>query len=92
MPKIRYDLETHRNGGRRALVVSGLYDRYLPLHFYPIYQLKACMAGDIDNLENLGIYEVLPEDFALCEFVDPSKTEMQAVIADGINLMIKELS
>ena len=50
------------------------------------------MAGDIDKMENLGIYEVLPEDFALCEFVDPSKTEMQAVIADGINLMIKELS
>ena len=92
MPKKRYDLDTNLNGGRRALVVTGLYDRYLPMNIYPIYLLKACMAGDIDKMENLGIYEVLPEDFALCEFVDPSKTEMQAVIADGINLMIKELS
>ncbi len=73
------------------MVVTGLYDRYLPMNIYPIYLLKACMAGDIDKMENLGIYEVLPEDFAL-RIADPSKTEMQAVIADGINLMIKELS
>ena len=88
----KYNLDTNLNGGRRALVVSGLYDKYLPMDIYPIYLLKACMAGDIDKMEELGIYEVLPEDFALCEFVDPSKTDMQAVIADGINLMIKELS
>ena len=91
-PRKKYDLDTNLNGGKRALVVTGLYDRYLPMDIYPIYLLKACMAGDIDKMENLGIYEVLPEDFALCEFVDPSKTDMQAVIADGINLMIKELS
>lgn len=92
MPRKVYDLDTNLHGGKRALVVTGLYDRYLPMDIYPLYLLKACMAGDIDKMENLGIYEVLPEDFALCEFVDPSKTEMQAVIADGINLMIKELS
>lgn len=92
MPKKKYDLDTNLNGAKRALVVTGLYDRYLPMDIYPLYLIKACMAGDIDKMENLGIYEVLPEDFALCEFVDPSKTEMQAVIADGINLMIKELS
>ena len=90
-PKKKYNLDTNLNGGHRALVVTGLYDRYLPMDIYPIYLLKACMAGDIEKMENLGIYEVLPEDFALCEFVDPSKTDMQAIIADGINLMIKEL-
>ena len=91
MPGKKYNLDTNLNGGHRALVVTGLYDRYLPMDNYPIYLLKACMAGDIEKMENLGIYEVLPEDFALCEFVDPSKTEMQSIIADGINLMIKEL-
>lgn len=92
MPNKRYNLDTNLNGGKRALVVTGLYDRYLPMNIYPLYLLKACMVGDIDKMENLGIYEVLPEDFALCEFVDPSKTDMQAVIANGIDLMIKELS
>lgn len=92
MPRKRYDLDTNLNGAKRALVVTGLYDRYLPMNIYPLYLLKACMAGDIDKMEDLGIYEVLPEDFALCEFVDPSKTDMQAVIAEGINLLIKELN
>lgn len=92
MPRKKYNLDTNLNGGNRALVVTGLYDRYLPMDIYPIYLLKACMAGDIDKMENLGIYEVLPEDFALCEFVDPSKTEMQTAIAAGIDLMIKELN
>ena len=54
------------------------------------YLLKAILAGDIDKMENLGIYEVVEEDFALCEFVDPSKIEIQQIIRDGINLMIKE--
>uniref|UniRef100_UPI0040576F7D Na(+)-translocating NADH-quinone reductase subunit A n=1 Tax=Alistipes sp. TaxID=1872444 RepID=UPI0040576F7D len=89
-PKKRYKLTTNLNGGERPFIVSGLYEEYLPMDIYPVYLLKACMAGDIDKMENLGIYEVLPEDFALCEFVDPSKIEMQQVIRDGINLMIKE--
>ena len=58
--------------------------------FYPMYLLKACLAGDIEKMENLGIYEVTEEDFALCEFVDPSKIEIQQIIRDGINLMIRE--
>ena len=71
-------------------VVTGLYDKYLPMDIYPTYLLKAILAGDIDKMENLGIYEVVEEDFALCEFVDPSKIEMQQIIRDGINLMIRE--
>jgi len=89
-PKKRYDLDTNLNGGERPFVVTGLYERYLPMDIYPMYLLKACLAGDIEKMENLGIYEVVEEDFALCEFVDPSKTEMQQIIRDGINLMIRE--
>ena len=90
MPRKTYNLNTNLNGGVRAYVVTGLYDKYLPMDIYPVYLLKACLAGDIDKMENLGIYEVVEEDIALCEFVDPSKIEMQQVLRDGINLMIKE--
>jgi len=89
-PKKRYDLDTNMNGGERPFVVTGLYEQYLPMDIYPMYLLKACLAKDVDKMEKLGIYEVTEEDFALCEFVDPSKTEIQQIIRDGINLMIKE--
>ncbi len=89
-PKKEYELDTNLNGGERPFVVTGLYEQYLPMDIYPMYLLKACLAGDIDKMENLGIYEVTEEDFALCEFVDPSKIEIQQIIRDGINLMIKE--
>ena len=91
-PKRKYDLDTNLNGGVRAFVLSDIYDKYLPMDIYALYLIKACMAGDIDKMENLGIYEVLPEVFALCEFVDPSKQEIQQIISNGIDLMIKELS
>lgn len=90
-PKKSYALDTNLNGGPRALVMNGIYDTVMPLDIYPVYLLKAIMAGDIDKMENLGIYEVIEEDFALCEFVCPSKTEWQAELRKGINLMIKEL-
>lgn len=90
-PGKKYNLDTNLNGGVRAFVVTGLYDKYLPMDLYPMYLLKAILAGDIDKMENLGLYEVIEEDFALCEFVDPSKTAMQKIIREGINLMIKEL-
>ena len=89
-PKKRYNLDTNLNGGERPFVVTGLYEQYLPMDIYPMHLLKATLAGDIEKMENLGIYEVVEEDFALCEFVDPSKTEMQQIIRDGINLMIRE--
>lgn len=89
-PKKRYSLDTNLNGGERPFVLTDLYDGYLPMDIYPVYLLKACIAGDIDKMEGLGIYEVVEEDFALCEFVDPSKIEMQQIVRDAINLMIKE--
>lgn len=91
-PKKSYSLDTNLNGGERPFVLTGLYEKYLPMDIYPVYLLKAILAGDIDKMENLGIYEVIEEDLALCEFVDPSKTEVQQIVRDGINLMIKELN
>lgn len=91
-PKKQYDLDTNLNGGERPFVVSGLYDKYLPMDIYPVYLLKAILAGDIDKMENLGIYEIVEEDLALCEFVDPSKIEMQEIVRQGINQMIKEMN
>ena len=89
-PNRKYNLNTNTNGEERAFVVNGLYEKYLPMDIYPMHLLKAIMAGDLDKMEALGIYEVVEEDFALCEFVDPSKIDMQQVIRNGINLMIKE--
>ena len=89
-PKKSYKLDTNTNGEERPFVVTGLYEKYLPIDVYVSYLLKACLTKNLDKMENLGLYEVLPEDLALCEFVDPSKINMQQVLRDGINLMIKE--
>ena len=90
-PKKEYKLDTNLNGGERPFVVTGLYENYLPMDVYVAYLLKAILVKDLDKMENLGIYEVLPEDLALCEFVDPSKIEMQQIVRDGIKRMIKEI-
>lgn len=92
IPAKEYDLNTNLHGGHRAFVVTGHYENVLPMDIYPIHLLKAIMAGDIELMENLGIYEVAEEDFALCEFIDPSKTEIQEIIRSGINMMIKEMN
>jgi Na+-transporting NADH:ubiquinone oxidoreductase subunit A len=86
-------LDTNLHGGPRAFVMpDSYYAKYLPMDIYPLYLTKACLAGDIDNMEKYGIYEVLPEDFALVEFIDPSKNYIQDIIADGIDLMLKEMA
>jgi Na+-transporting NADH:ubiquinone oxidoreductase subunit A len=90
--KKKYDMDTNTNGGARPFVVSDVYGKVLPMDIYPVYLAKACLAKDIEKMENLGIYEVLPEDFALCEFVCPSKTNIQQIISDGIDLMLKEMA
>ena len=92
LPRKEYDLDTNLHGGHRAFVVTGHYENVLPMDIYPVHLLKAIMAGDVELMENLGIYEVAEEDFALCEFIDPSKTEIQEIIRSGINLMIKEMN
>jgi Na+-transporting NADH:ubiquinone oxidoreductase subunit A len=92
IPSKKYELDTNLNGGERAFVVTGLYEKVLPMDIYPMHLLKAIMAGDIDKMEALGIYEIIEEDMALCEFVCPSKTEVQEIVSQGIDLMIKEMS
>ncbi|MBQ8061486.1 MAG: Na(+)-translocating NADH-quinone reductase subunit A [Bacteroidales bacterium] len=92
LPKKKYKMDTNTHGGRRAFVCSDVYGKVLPMDIFPVYLIKACLAGDIDKMEQFGIYEVLPEDLALCEFVDPSKNDIQAMISEGIDLMIKEMA
>ena len=90
-PNKKYDMDTNLHGGPRAFVVNDTYSKVLPMDLYPVYLLKACLANDIDKMEKFGIYEVLEEDFALCEYVCPSKIYIQQIITDGIALMLKEM-
>lgn len=91
-PHKSYRLDTNTNGDERAYVMSGEYEKVFPMDIYPVYLIKAILAQDIDKMENLGIYEVIEEDFALCEFVCTSKIPVQKIIREGIDLMIKELN
>jgi len=91
-PKKKYNMGTNFHGGPRPFVMSDVYGAVLPMDIFPVYLAKACLAQDIEKMEKFGIYEVLPEDLALCEFVDPSKNDIQAMIASGIDLMIKEMA
>ncbi|MCQ2153930.1 MAG: Na(+)-translocating NADH-quinone reductase subunit A [Bacteroidales bacterium] len=92
-PWRKYDLSTNLHGGPRAFIMNdSYYSKVLPMDIYPLFLTKACLAGDIDRMEKFGIYEVLPEDLALCEFVDPSKNNVQDIIAKGIDLMLKEMA
>ena len=90
-PNKKYDMDTNLHGGPRAFVVNDVYGKVLPMELYPVYLLKACLANDIDKMEKFGIYEVLEEDLALCEYVCPSKIDIQQIITDGIALMLKEM-
>ena len=92
MGKKEYVLDARIKGGKRAMIMSNEYDKVFPLDIYPEYLLKAIIAFDIDKMENLGIYEVAPEDFALCEFVDTSKIELQKIVCDGLTLLYKEMN
>ena len=91
MPGRKFKLHTNYNGGERAYVVTGQYEKVLPMNIYPVHLIKAILAKDIDKMENLGIYEIAEEDMALCEYVCTSKTEVQAIVREGIELMVKEL-
>ena len=88
--KKQYALDARIKGGERHMIMSGEYDRVLPMDIYGEYLIKAIIAGDIDRQEALGIYEVSPEDFALAEFVDSSKLELQRIVRTGLNILRKE--
>ncbi len=88
----KYRMDTNFHGGPRAFVITGEMEKVFPFDIYPMQLLKAIMIEDIDAMENLGIYEVDEEDFALIEFIDTSKTEAQSIIRKGLDIMRKEMS
>ncbi|HBB90747.1 MAG: NADH:ubiquinone reductase (Na(+)-transporting) subunit A [Bacteroidetes bacterium GWF2_49_14] len=91
-PKKSWDLNTNLNGGHRAFVITGQYEKVLPMDIYPMLLLKSILANDIDKMEQLGIYEVIEEDLALCEFVCTSKIDIQDILRSGLDLIRKELN
>jgi len=90
-PKKEYNLDTNMNGEARAMVLTGEMEKVFPMDIFPMQLLKATLAGDIEKMEQLGIYEVVPEDFALIDFTSSSKVEAQSIIREGLDLMIKEV-
>ena len=85
-----YTMDARVKGGERKVIMSGEYDKVLPMDIYAEYLIKAIITGDIDKQEQLGIYEISPEDFALAEFVDSSKLELQKIIRQGLDILRKE--
>lgn len=86
-PKKEFVLSTNKQGEERAFVQTGTFEKVTPMDIYPEYLLKAIMAEDYDEMEALGIYEVVEEDLALCEFIDVSKHDIQAILREGLTLM-----
>ena len=91
-PKKAHHLDTNMHGEERPFVITGEYEKVFPMDIYPVQLLKSILIEDIEMMENLGIYEVVEEDFALCEFVCTSKIESQEIIRRGIELIRKEMS
>ncbi len=89
-PKKKYRLNTNLNGEERAFVMTGEYEKVFPMDIYPVHLLKAIMIEDIELMEKLGIYEVAPEDFALCEFGCTSKIDIQEIVRQGLDVVRKE--
>jgi Na+-transporting NADH:ubiquinone oxidoreductase subunit A len=90
-PNKKYEVNTNLNGEERALVVTGEMEEVMPLDIFPMQLIKACMAGDVEKMESLGIYEVAPEDFALVDYTNTSKIEAQEIIRNGLDIMITEV-
>ena len=88
--KKTYDLDARIKGGERHMIMSGEYDKVLPMDIYGEYLVKSIISGNIDRQEELGIYEVSPEDFALAEFVDSSKLPLQKIVREGLDILRKE--
>ncbi len=91
-PTKSYRFDTNFHGNERAFVVTGEYEKVVPMDIFPMQLFKAILTGDIEMMENLGIYEIAEEDVALCEFICPSKIEIQTIVRKGLDMMIKEMS
>lgn len=92
LPKKNYTFDARIKGGYRHMIMANEYDKVLPMDILPEFLIKAIIANDIDRMEQLGIYEVAPEDFALCEFVCSSKMELQRIVREGLDRLRKEMS
>ncbi len=90
MPNRKYKVNTSMHGEERAFVMTNEYEKVLPMDMYPVQLLKACLAADLEAMEALGIYEVVEEDLALCEFVCTSKMPVQKILSEGLDLIEKE--
>jgi Na+-transporting NADH:ubiquinone oxidoreductase subunit A len=90
MPSREYKVDTNLNGGHRAFVMTGEYEKVLPMKIHPLHLLKAILVDDIEKMEQLGIYEVSEEEFALCEFVCTSKADLQQIIRQGLDTIRRE--
>ena len=86
-----YDMDTNLGGEERAFVVTGEYEKVFPFDIYPVHLLKSILVNDIDSMEKLGIYEVSPEDFALCEYGCTSKIPVQQIVREGLDTLRTEL-
>lgn len=92
MPKKEYAPDCRIKGGERHMIMSAEYERVFPMDIYPSYLVKAIITGDIDRQEQLGIYEVAPEDFAVAEYICSSKLELQRIVREGLDMLRKENS
>lgn len=92
MPKSKvWALDTNMGGEERAFVVSGQYEKVFPMDIHPVHLVKSIIVNDIDSMEKLGIYEVSPEDFALCEYGCTSKIPVQKIVREGLDNLRNEL-
>lgn len=89
-PSRRFEADTNTHGEKRAFVVTGQYEEVLPMDIYPQYLFKAILANDFEKMEGLGIYELVEEDVALCEFVCTSKQPLQSILREGLDLVMEQ--
>lgn len=91
MPRRTFSPDARINGGRRPMIMSGIYERMIPMDIMPEFLIKAMLSHNIEQMEALGVYEVAPEDFAAAEFADPSKLELQHIVREGLDYLRREL-
>ena len=90
-PKKQFEFDARILGGERAFIMSGELEQVFPMDIMPEQLLKAMITKNLDKMEQLGAYEVAPEDFGLCEFVCTSKMELQKIVRESLDYMKKEL-
>jgi Na+-transporting NADH:ubiquinone oxidoreductase subunit A len=91
-PEKKYKVNTNMHGEQRNFVMTGQYDRVFPFDIYPVQLLKAMWASDIDKMEQLGVYEIVEEDFALCEVICTSKQSLQELVREALDTVYTEMN